>query len=150
MVVIISREKTKGRERKEGRRLSKGLCRTHYDVRKEVTSRTVQFTTRRLINLTGESHERGNLCLQGTEGLCLKPMFVLDLQKARTERLHKGSSSLAPPGLHAVDWQPDTQPSTDLQFSAGSSCEGKVNDQSEMVLMKRTTRDQVYSREGRH
>lgn len=94
---------------------------------------------------------KGNLCLQGTEGLCLKPTFVLDLQKARTERLHRRPFLLGtPPGLHAVDLQPDTQPSTDLQFSAGSSCEGKVNDQSEMVLMKRNTQDQVLSREGRH
>lgn len=40
---------------------------------------------------------KGNLCLQGTEGLCLKPMFVLDLQKARTEKLHRRPFLLGTP-----------------------------------------------------
>lgn len=96
MVIIISREKTKGRERKGGRRLSKGLCRTHYDVRKEITSRTVQFTTRHLINLTGKSHERGNLSSRD-RSLCPKPTFVLDLQKARIESLHRRPFLLGTP-----------------------------------------------------
>lgn len=148
MVIIISREKTKGRERKGGRRLSKGLCRTHYDVRKEITSRTLQFTTRHLINLTGKSHERGNLCLQGREVSARSTHLFWTYRKPEQKASTEGPSFLAPPGLHAVDWQPDIQPSTDLQFSAGSSCEGKVNEKSEMVLMKRNNQGPGFIQRG--
>ena len=103
MVVIISREKTKGRERKEDRRLSKGLCRTHYDVRKEVTSRTVQFTTRHLINLTGESNERKSLS-SGDRRSLPEAHVCSGLTEGQNRKTpQKALPPWHPPGLHAVD-----------------------------------------------